>query len=137
MTKKTEASARRPQKTKQRASTNIDLYIGQRLKARRLECHVSQEELGQQLGVSFQQVQKYEKGVNRIASTRLKHIADILKVPMMYFMGDGKDNRMEPSELTTFLASKDGIRLMEAGMKLSEFHRSAVIGLARSLAELD
>ena len=61
-----------------RGTTPTDQLLGQRIRARRLEQHISQSELGDKLGVSFQQVQKYEKGVNRVGSARLMEIAAAL-----------------------------------------------------------
>lgn len=64
---------------------SLDAHIGERLRKRRTLLRVSQEKLGEQIGVSFQQVQKYEKGVNRISAGQLFHIATFLKVDVAYF----------------------------------------------------
>jgi transcriptional regulator with XRE-family HTH domain len=69
----------------ERAATSVDLQIGLRLRARRREIGLSQEALAQRLGVTFQQVQKYEKGVNRLAAGRLLAIARIVEIPVQYF----------------------------------------------------
>ena len=67
-------------------STNpVDVYVGTRLKIRRLELGYSQNKIGEMTGITFQQVQKYEKGLNRIGSSRLYEFAKILKVPVSYF----------------------------------------------------
>jgi transcriptional regulator with XRE-family HTH domain len=117
-----------------RKVTAADLLIGQRLRTRRMEQHVSQAELGDKLGVSFQQVQKYEKGVNRIGASRLQLIANILETDVDYFMGDMSDGKpREPSRVSTFMATKDGLDIVEAMMKLDEPHRRSVIALARTL----
>lgn len=122
--------------TSKRRSNGKDIYLGQRIRLRRVELQISQAQLGKRLGVTFQQIQKYEMGVNRIAFSRMHEIADALEVSMAFFIGeDGKIP--EPTEMTTFIASPCGIRLIEASMKLSEFHCNAVINLVRSLAELD
>ncbi len=65
-----------------------DIKLGKRIAARRTEMRVSQAELAERLGVSFQQLQKYEKGVNRIGATRLYDIAEYLSVSMDYFFRD-------------------------------------------------
>ena len=62
-----------------------DKYVGSRVRMRRLMLSMSQEKLGEKLGLTFQQVQKYEKGTNRIGASRLQHIAQILKVPVSFF----------------------------------------------------
>jgi transcriptional regulator with XRE-family HTH domain len=65
-----------------RTSMNpIDQYVGSRVRMRRLMFKMSQEKLGDGLGITFQQVQKYEKGMNRIGASRLQHISEILQVP--------------------------------------------------------
>lgn len=68
----------------------LDAYIGARVRMRRLMLHMSQEALSGQLGVTFQQVQKYEKGLNRISASRLFELAQALRVPVGYFY-DGLD----------------------------------------------
>lgn len=67
------------------ASNPVDVYVGTRLKIRRVELGFSQNKIGEMTGITFQQVQKYEKGSNRIGSSRLYEFAKILKVPVSYF----------------------------------------------------
>jgi len=69
----------------ERAANVIDMRLGQKLRARRIEVGLSQEKLADLLGVTFQQVQKYEKGINRIAASRLFQISSALDVPVSYF----------------------------------------------------
>ena len=119
-----------------RSSTPADALIGNRLRQRRLEMHVSQTELGAQLGISFQQIQKYEKGANRLGVGRLNQIAAILKTDIAYFMGDLGDGKKRPppiSPLAAFL-TRDGVAINEAMINLGKEHRRAVIGLAQTLA---
>jgi transcriptional regulator with XRE-family HTH domain len=68
----------------------IDAYIGARVRLRRLMLEMSQEMLGHKLGLTFQQVQKYERGINRISASRLFELATALKVPVSYFY-DGRN----------------------------------------------
>ena len=63
----------------------IDRYVGARVRMRRMMLGMSQEKLGDALGLTFQQVQKYEKGANRIGASRLQHIAVIFQVPVSFF----------------------------------------------------
>ncbi|MEM7695204.1 MAG: helix-turn-helix transcriptional regulator [Pseudomonadota bacterium] len=68
----------------------IDVHVGRRLKLRRTMVGMTQEKLGEQLGVTFQQIQKYEKGTNRIGASRLQEIAEILEAPISFFFEDGE-----------------------------------------------
>ena len=118
-----------------RGVTAMDRLIGHRLRARRLELHVSQNELAEKLCLSFQQVQKYEKGVNRVGSGRLMEIAQVLECDTAYFLADakGNGNGHVTSKFVEFLATKDGVDINEAMMLLGEEHRRGVIDLARVL----
>jgi transcriptional regulator with XRE-family HTH domain len=122
----------------QRGATAGDLWIGQQLRARRLEMHVSQSELADRIGVSFQQIQKYEKGVNRVAPVRLAQIAQVLETNIDYFLGDLDGKKApKPSKVHAFLATRDGIDINEAMIKLeSSDLRRAVIDLARRLGNV-
>src|SRR3954469_12919070 len=67
-----------------------DAEVGRRVRSRRLECRLSQTQLAEKIGVTFQQVQKYEKGVNRIGAGRLQRIGEALDVPITFFFGTGE-----------------------------------------------
>ncbi len=69
----------------QTQSLNIDLFVGKKIRLKRKILGMSQKNLGDALGVSFQQIQKYEKGLNRVSAGRLKEISDILNVPVSFF----------------------------------------------------
>src|SRR5260370_31061794 len=74
-----------------KAPDACDADVGRRIRAQRLLCHMSQTELGNRVGITFQQIQKYEKGVNRVGAGRLARIADVLSVPVSFFFsGDPK-----------------------------------------------
>src|SRR4051794_25437492 len=101
-----------PRKPNPRSVGQAEIEMGNRLRIRRVEQKLSQEELGRRLGVSFQQVQKYEKGVNRIGAHRLEEIADALAVPVSFFFGgNGKQHEVE-SLLS--LDSNFSLRLLRA-----------------------
>ena len=68
-----------------KAPNPIDRHVGSRVRMRRMMLSMSQEKLGDALGLTFQQVQKYEKGTNRIGASRLQQIAHILQVPVSFF----------------------------------------------------
>ena len=105
----------------------IDKYVGSRVRMRRIMLKLSQEKLGDALGLTFQQVQKYEKGTNRIGASRLHRIAGILQVPVSFFFEDapsaildstGKGQLSSPSFVSDFMATRDGISLAEAFMSI-------------------
>ncbi|WP_439372897.1 helix-turn-helix domain-containing protein [Bradyrhizobium sp. DASA03120] len=107
-----------------------------RIRSRRLELHISQAELGEALGITFQQIQKYEKGVNRVAAARLSEIATVLKTTMAALMGEDQAREgKQDSVVSEFVSSKDGIDLIEAWSRLeSQQVRRSIISLTRSLA---
>src|SRR6266436_6747573 len=112
-----------------KAPNPIDKHVGSRVRMRRLMLEMSQEKLGNALGLTFQQVQKYEKGTNRIGASRLHQIASILQVPVSFFFegapslpngprgssaSGGTDMAPSPAWLTEFLATSDGLALTKA-----------------------
>lgn len=125
----------------------IDIHVGGRIRLRRLMNGLSQEKLGEQMGLTFQQIQKYEKGVNRVGASRLFHLAQVLDVPISYFFEDLIDEESdnivdgfsEPSNqsfVLEFLSSREGLELNKAFVKVTDPQvRRRVIDLVRSLAE--
>src|SRR5262249_21709747 len=113
-----------------------DKYVGSRVRMRRLMLGMSQEKLGEKLGLTFQQVQKYEKGTNRIGASRLQHIAQILKVPVSFFFDgavgkqaeDGSSKAPVADYVSDFLSSSDGLALTKAftNIKDSRLRRRVV-----------
>jgi transcriptional regulator with XRE-family HTH domain len=103
-----------------------DRHVGARVRMRRLMLDMTQTELADGLGLTFQQVQKYEKGANRIGASRLQHIAEILQVPISFFFeGTGETGEfktIEPKSLfvSDFLASSEGVALVKAYMKIKD-----------------
>lgn len=98
---------------------------------RRMMLNMSQEKLGDALGLTFQQVQKYEKGTNRIGASRLQQISNILQVPVSFFFdgapnipgaahADGMGEAPSPAYVSDFLASSDGLALTKAFMRISD-----------------
>lgn len=101
-----------------RGAGKPDIELGKRIRLRRVEQKISQSELGDKLGVSFQQVQKYEKGMNRVGASRLTQIAAALDVPVTYFYeGDGKQREVES---LLFLDSSFSLRLLRAYAKIKD-----------------
>jgi transcriptional regulator with XRE-family HTH domain len=116
-----------------RTKTAADVTIGQRVRSRRAECNISQDELGEAIGVTFQQVQKYENAINRITMSRLQRIAEALDVPISYFYGDGSPVRKE--QVDTLLSGHDAatMRLLRAYADIKD---RAVARAMVTLAEL-
>ncbi len=104
-----------------------DKHVGARVRMRRMMLSMSQEKLGDALGLTFQQVQKYEKGTNRIGASRLQQISNILQVPVSFFFEGAPNNSNpesgfsespSPSYVSDFLATSDGLALTRAFMKI-------------------
>jgi transcriptional regulator with XRE-family HTH domain len=118
----------------------IDGQVGNRVRIRRMLIGMSQEKLGDHLGLTFQQVQKYEKGINRIGAGRLFEIARILDVPIDFFYdgvgtpSDGVGEARAP--VMEFVSSTEGLQLSLAFMKIKDPKvRKRVLDLVKSLAE--
>ena len=123
--------------------SNIDKHIGYKLKLRRVDAGMSQEALGERVGLSFQQIQKYEKGANRISASRLFELTRILEVDISYFFEgfetSGPYLRMEDSapipQFLDFVSSNEGMSLNRAFTRIkSRRTRRALIDMAKSLA---
>lgn len=100
------------QKSK-RSTVKADEILGTKIRLRRVEQKLSQEKLGDALGVSFQQVQKYEKGVNRVGASRLIQIAKVLDVPVSFFYNETDKQELEVESLLAF-DSRFSLRLLKA-----------------------
>src|SRR5438094_4117583 len=106
-----------------KAPNPIDKHVGSRVRMRRMMLSMSQTKLGDALGLNFQQVQKYEKGTNRIGASRLQQISHILQVPVTFFF-EGAPNASAPhgsngsalsmAQIDDFVSNSDGLRLIEA-----------------------
>ncbi|MBB5754035.1 helix-turn-helix domain-containing protein [Prosthecomicrobium pneumaticum] len=121
----------------------IDIHVGSRVRLRRMMLSMSQEKLGESLGITFQQIQKYEKGTNRIGASRLQHIAAVLDVPVSFFFEDAPGNTPEggfaeprpAAFVTEFLSSAEGLQLNKAFVRISDPKvRRKVVELVRALA---
>ena len=125
----------------------IDIHIGGRLRIRRTEIGMSQQILGRHLGLTYQQIQKYEKGTNRIGASRLQHISSVLSVPVSFFFEDapgppgGSEAAMGMAEsrpasyMTDFLSSSEGIQLNKAFTRIKDSKlRRRIIDLVRAAA---
>jgi transcriptional regulator with XRE-family HTH domain len=120
----------------------VDAHVGHRVRLRRMLVGMSQERLGELLGLTFQQVQKYEKGINRIGAGRLFEVAGILGVPVSFFYEDvtseatagGFAESDEPPPVMEFLSSGEGLQLSLAFMRIKDAKvRRRILELVRSL----
>ena len=123
----------------------IDIHVGGRIRLRRTMLGMSQEKLGEQLGITFQQVQKYEKGTNRVGASRLQNIAAILGVPVAFFFEDapgdtgvaasGGMSESSSTYVVNFLSSAEGLQLNRAFVKIADPKvRRRIIDLVKALA---
>ena len=130
-----------------KAPNPIDKHVGSRVRMRRMMLSMSQEKLGDALGLTFQQVQKYEKGTNRIGASRLQQISNILQVPVEFFFEGaphlGGASRADgdapsPAYVSDFLSSSDGLALTKAFMRISDAKlRRRIVDLVEQIATLE
>jgi transcriptional regulator with XRE-family HTH domain len=117
---------------------NWNVKVGRRIRARRLQCGLSQTQLGEKLGVKFQQIQKYEKGVNAVSSDRLEQLSDLFEVPITFFYGGlVKTGQTSITETTLFdlLQRRDTLRVAKAFNQLpSRDLRRALVVLIERIA---
>jgi transcriptional regulator with XRE-family HTH domain len=124
----------------------IDVHVGTRIRMRRMLVGMSQEKLGERLGLTFQQVQKYEKGTNRVSASRLFHVAQVLGVTVQYFYEDlpegaeegaveGFAESDEQAVITNFLNSAEGLQLNRAFHQITDSDvRRRVVELVKSIS---
>jgi len=121
-----------------KAATPMDALVGARLRSRRKQLKMSQERLGKEIGVSFQQVQKYENGTNRIGAGRLAEISKVLDVPVAYFFTGGSPDGADGSEKAdtrAILQEPGATELLQAYAQIGSLAlRNAVVRLAQDLA---
>lgn len=126
-----------------RGPNSVDRHVGSRIRLRRQLLNLSQERLGEELGVTFQQVQKYERGTNRVGAGRLWHLAKVLDVPVSFFYEGATENTAQAgfadSDQTPlvddFIQSADGVALAQAFSRITDPKvRRRVLELVRTLA---
>ena len=116
--------------------SDIDALVGQRIKARRQSLRLTQTQLAERIGVTFQQVQKYENGSNRVSAARLWQVADVFGVPITYFFEglDAEDNS-QMARRSDMLSDRGAMELIELYTHLSDVQRKAVLSFLRSVAD--
>jgi transcriptional regulator with XRE-family HTH domain len=128
-----------------KAPNHVDRHVGSRVRLRRMLLGLSQEKLGEALGLTFQQVQKYEKGTNRIGASRLQQIAQFLKVDIAYLFEGLSGDTQQPgfaeegtSFLMDFLSSTEGLQLNRAFARIKDARvKRRLIALVNALANVD
>ena len=112
-----------------KAPNPVDKYVGSRVRMRRIMLGMSQEKLGEALGLTFQQIQKYEKGTNRVGASRIQQISEILQVPVSFLFeggptGDGErrgfSEGTSPTYVSDFLATSEGLALTRAFTRITD-----------------
>jgi transcriptional regulator with XRE-family HTH domain len=124
-----------------------DKYVGSRVRMRRMMLGMSQEKLGDALGLTFQQVQKYEKGTNRIGASRLQTISNVLQVPVAFFFEDLPHLSGQPKAtsfvptldyVSDFITSSDGLKLVRAFTRIKDVRvRRQIVRLVEAITEPD
>ena len=127
-----------------KAPNPVDRHVGSRVRMRRMMLAMSQEKLGDALGLTFQQVQKYEKGTNRIGASRLQEISEILQVPVSFFFEGAPNPHVQagtmkdapsPVYLWDFLATSEGLALTKAFTRIKEPKlRRRIVDLVEEIA---
>ena len=121
-----------------KAPNPIDKHVGSRVRMRRMMLAMSQEKLGDALGLTFQQVQKYEKGTNRIGASRLQQISHILQVPVAFFFEGapnlhGSSDGMKEAPSPAYVS--EGLSLTKAFMRIKEAKlRRRIVDLVEEIA---
>jgi transcriptional regulator with XRE-family HTH domain len=134
-------------KTAEHSPNPIDKHVGSRLRMRRMMLGMSQGKLADAFGLTFQQVQKYEKGTNRISASRLQQAAQVLQVTVPFFFegapgvpGTFKPDGSAPSPayVSEFTSSSDGLRLIKAFMRIEHAElRRRIVDLVQEIASYD
>jgi transcriptional regulator with XRE-family HTH domain len=127
-----------------RKANPIDVHVGGRVRLRRMLLGMSQEKLGEHLGLTFQQIQKYEKGINRIGASRLFDLSQVLSVPVQFFYEElsvgsagaaGFGERPAESYAAEFLGSREGLELNKAFARVTDPRvRRSIVDLVRAFA---
>ena len=130
-----------------KAPNPVDKYVGSRVRMRRIMLGMSQEKLGEALGLTFQQVQKYEKGTNRVGASRIQQISEILQIPVSFLFeggprgttnAEGLTEGPSPSYVSDFLATSEGLALTRAFTRISDAKlRRSIVELVEQIAAHD
>jgi transcriptional regulator with XRE-family HTH domain len=113
----------------------VDIHVGKRIRHRRWMVGTTQQQLAEKVGIKFQQIQKYETGMNRVSASRLWDIAEALEVPVAHFFEGLDDVARERSTAPDLLADKEAMELVRSYYTIPENQRRRLFDLARVLSE--
>ncbi|RVV96923.1 XRE family transcriptional regulator [Mesobaculum littorinae] len=116
----------------------VDVHVGKRVRHRRWMVGMTQQQLAEKVGIKFQQIQKYETGMNRISASRLWDIADALEVPVAFFF-EGLSEQKDEAPATMpgdILADKEALELVRSYYAIPENQRRRLFDLARVLSDV-
>jgi transcriptional regulator with XRE-family HTH domain len=127
-----------------KAPNPVDKYVGSRVRMRRIMLGMSQEKLGDALGLTFQQIQKYEKGTNRVGASRIQQISEILQVPVSFLFEGGPSGTpsaqgfregTSPAYVSDFLATSEGLALTRAFTRITDARlRRSIVEMVEQIA---
>jgi transcriptional regulator with XRE-family HTH domain len=127
-----------------KAPNPVDRYVGSRVRMRRIMLGMSQEKLGDALGLTFQQIQKYEKGTNRVGASRIQQIAEVLQIPVSFLFEGGPTSSggadsfgegTSPTYVSDFLATSEGLALTRAFTQIANNKlRRSIVDLVEQIA---
>jgi transcriptional regulator with XRE-family HTH domain len=128
-----------------KAPNPVDKHVGSRVRMRRIMLGMSQEKLGEALGLTFQQIQKYEKGTNRVGASRIQQISEVLQVPVSFLFegvpsgginGAGFSEGASPAYVSDFLATSEGLALTRAFTRINDSKlRRSIVDLVEQIAD--
>jgi transcriptional regulator with XRE-family HTH domain len=127
-----------------KAPNPVDRYVGSRVRMRRIMLGMSQEKLGEALGLTFQQIQKYEKGTNRVGASRIQQISEVLQIPVSFLFeggpsgivrADGLGEEASPAYISDFLATSEGLALTRAFTRIGDAKlRRSIVDMVEQIA---
>lgn len=114
---------------------SVDVHVGKRIRHRRWMIGMTQQQLAEKVGIKFQQIQKYETGMNRVSASRLWDIGQAVDVPVSFFFEGLDEGRVRDSVEGDILADKEALQLVRAYYAMPEAQRRQIFELARVLSD--
>lgn len=122
----------------------VDIHVGKRIRHRRWQVGITQQQLAEKVGIKFQQIQKYETGMNRVSASRLWDISDVLDVKICFFFNGMKNDEdstangevIKPGMPTDIMADKEALELVRSYYAMPENQRRRLFDLARVMSDV-